>query len=81
LLSTYNFRIIYRKGSKNAKADALSRRSDYISQNIYKTYIIFRQEGEDIVYNRLELIAIVTINYELLLKELKEKYEKDAIAR
>ena len=28
-LVTYNFKIIYRKGSSNGKADALSRRSEY----------------------------------------------------
>jgi RNase H-like domain found in reverse transcriptase len=81
LLSTYNFRITYRKGSENAKADALSRRSDYMSQNTHETYAIFRQEGEDIVYNRPELAAMVTVDYELLLKELKEKYGKDVTAK
>jgi hypothetical protein len=33
------------------------------------------------VYNRLELVAIVTVDYKPLLKELKEKYRKDTIAR
>ena len=31
-LANYNFEILYRKGSANGKADALSRRSDYIAQ-------------------------------------------------
>src|SRR5450755_408266 len=35
LLSTYNFRIVYRKGSENAKADALSRRPDYQGDSQY----------------------------------------------
>ena len=33
LLSSYNFTITYRPGAHNTKADALSRRADYIPQN------------------------------------------------
>jgi hypothetical protein len=44
-LAKYNFRITYRKGSKNARADALSQRTDYIGKTVKKETLL--KEGDD----------------------------------
>jgi hypothetical protein len=41
-LSIYNFIILYRKELENAKADALSRREDYIGKTIERPKAILR---------------------------------------
>jgi RNase H-like domain found in reverse transcriptase len=56
-LASYNFRITYRKGSENAKADALSRRADYMEDASIESNAILRQTDQGLVYNRPELAA------------------------
>jgi hypothetical protein len=56
-LASYNFRITYRKGSENAKANALSRHTDYIEDVSIESNAILKQTDQGLVYNRLELAA------------------------
>ena len=41
LLSAYNFEIHYKKGSENGRADALSRRADYVADKPELSHAIF----------------------------------------
>ena len=58
-LSSFNCKIIYRKGADNARADALSRRTDYIKGIKKERYTILR-ENEDgtLGVNRLAATTI-----------------------
>ena len=56
-LASYNFRITYRKGLENTKADALSRRADYMEDASIESNAILRQTDQGLVYNRPELAA------------------------
>src|SRR5256885_2592636 len=52
LLSSYNFTITYRPGAHNTKADALSRRADYIPQNAKEERPpLLRLQDKKITYN------------------------------
>nr|XP_036576341.1 reverse transcriptase domain protein [Colletotrichum truncatum]KAF6783066.1 reverse transcriptase domain protein [Colletotrichum truncatum] len=48
-LSEFNFRIIYRKGSENGRADALSRRPDYKDEVLEETQVILKKDNGDLV--------------------------------
>ncbi|KAL0937059.1 reverse transcriptase domain protein [Colletotrichum truncatum] len=48
-LSEFNFRIIYRKGSENGRADALSRRPDYKDEVPEETQVILKKDNGDLV--------------------------------
>ena len=41
-LSTFNFRILYIKGSENARADALSKKPEYLLNKTHESYTILR---------------------------------------
>jgi RNase H-like domain found in reverse transcriptase/Reverse transcriptase (RNA-dependent DNA polymerase)/Integrase zinc binding domain/Chromo (CHRromatin Organisation MOdifier) domain/Aspartyl protease len=56
-LASYNFRIVYRKGSENAQADALSRRADYMTAEGRDAPAIFRIQEDGLVYNKPEIAA------------------------
>ena len=45
-LSSYNFKISYRKGTENQAADALSRRTDYMESSASKEMQILRRDEE-----------------------------------
>ena len=54
-LSTFNFRILYVKGSENARADALSRKPEYLSNKTHESYTILRQDSNSLVLNQRQL--------------------------
>ena len=56
-LASYNFKITYQKGLENAKADALSRRANYMEDKAIESNAILRETPDGLVYNRLELAA------------------------
>ena len=50
-LVTYNFRISYVKGTENARADALSRKPEYLNNKKHESRAIFKQEEDSLVFN------------------------------
>ena len=57
-LASYDFRITYREGSKNAKADALSRRPDYIEGELIKTPTMLRENADgSLEFNYIQVAA------------------------
>jgi hypothetical protein len=80
-LANYNFEILYTKGSENVKADALSRRADYLENKTDVSHAIFEQTEKALTYNRPQLAATMTITPTELVKEIRAAYEKDAYAK
>ena len=58
IIVNYNFRILYIKGLKNIKANTFNWKLEYQKNKIYKLYIIFKKDGELLVYNILQFITI-----------------------
>ena len=60
-LSKYDFKIVYRKGSENQRADALSRRADYMQGKEEVAHTILRQNDDgSLEYNR-QIATLVKI--------------------
>jgi hypothetical protein len=59
MLALYNFRISYVKGSENARADALSRKPEYLSNKTHESRAILRADGDSLVFNKQQL-AVTT---------------------
>lgn len=79
-LSAYNFIISYRKGSGNARADALSRRQDYTGKPTERHRAILRTNGNGMEYNH-ELLATISIVEDTELeKRIKKAYTTDECA-
>ena len=79
-LAKYNFRIAYKKGTENARADALSRRLDFISKTDRREALL--KEGE----NSLEYSSKIAIVYKvvedpLIKQQIKNAYKGDAKAQ
>ncbi len=79
-LSAYNFTIIYRKGSENARADALSRRQDYSRKPTKRLRAILKEGDKGIEYNHELLATILVVEDDELEKRLKNAYTGDAVA-
>ena len=75
-LASYRFKIYYRKGSKNSKADALNRRSDYLIKEGKKPAAIFKIDDQEIISCNINFIAEVT-NYivESITKIIRDFYD------
>jgi Integrase zinc binding domain len=76
----YNFRIAYRKGTENAKADALSKRSDFIGKEDKQEILL--KEGKD----RLEYSSKVAVVYKVIKdlatkQQIRNVYKGDAKAK
>jgi hypothetical protein len=79
-LAAYNFTITYRKGSENARADALSRRTDYVRPKEERPRAILKKTDEGMQYN--ELLATIAIVEDTELEtRLKEAYATDECAK
>ena len=63
LLAIFDFKIHHRKGSDNAAADALSRRSDYMAKEkrTYDTLLRKKSDGT-VVYNHPQVAAVRIAN-------------------
>jgi hypothetical protein len=57
MLALYNFRILYIKGLENAKADALSRKPEYLSNKTHKSRAILKTDSDLLVFNKQQLAA------------------------
>ena len=72
--------INYRKGSKNAIVDALSRRTNYVSPKQERPWAILKQTDEGMQYN--ELLATIAIVEDTELEQrLKDAYATDECAK
>jgi hypothetical protein len=79
-LARYNFQIAYRKGTENARADALSRRSDFISKtNKKKTLLKERENGLE--YSSKIATVFEVVEDPTIKQRIKSAYKKDAKAR
>jgi transposase InsO family protein len=80
-LATYNFRISYVKGTENARADALSRKPEYLENKTHESHAVLKQDGDSLVFNRKE-IATMDINAnDSWTQRIKNEYDKDTIAQ
>jgi hypothetical protein len=61
MLAAYNFRISYVKGSENGRANALSRKPEYMSNKTYPSYAILRLEGDTLVANTQQIAATMIV--------------------
>ena len=80
-MADYNFRILYVKGTENARVDALSRKPEYLNNKTHLLYIIFQQDGKSLVFHRQHLIATAAraIITDAMSRRIKEAYDKDII--
>ena len=60
-LASYNFIISYVKGTKNARADALSRKPEYHTNKTHESRAILREDGDSLVFNKPQLALIVKL--------------------
>ena len=79
-LAAYNFQIAYRKGSENARADALSRRTDYVRPKQERPRAILKTTEFGMEYN--ELLATISIVKDTQLEQrIKNAYQTDECAK
>ena len=80
-LAAYNFKIHYRKGSLNGKADALSRRADHM-RDIPKTedHVLRINNDDTMEYNRKELLATFQIENQEWEERIRKALETDNLA-
>jgi len=79
-LGQYNFKIVYQKGSENARADALSRRADYQENGPTPGYQILRVEPDGYTYANPQVATLYKVVDEPDDGILKA-YEKDETAK
>jgi hypothetical protein len=79
-LAPYNFVIAYRKGSENTRADALSRRTNYIGPKEERPRAILKKIDAGIQYNKL-LVTISIVKDTELEERLKKSYVTDECAK
>ena len=80
-LSQYNFKIHYRKGSENVKADALSRRADYLQEKAVVSQAILKEDKQgNMSYNRQFNLTIRVEDNEFE-NEVRNSLEKDKLAK
>ena len=77
-LATYNFRITHCKRINNVRANALSRRFDYIINKLHQEQQILQRKKDSLVYHK---IAIIQLNSESKWTiKFVEAYKHDEIA-
>jgi hypothetical protein len=72
--------INYYKGSKNTRADTLSRRQDYTSGSTKRPRVILKNVGDGITYNYKLLATILIVEDTELEQRIKNIYTKDKCA-
>ncbi len=80
-LAAYNFRISYVKGSENGRADALSRKPEYVSNKTHPSHAILRLEGDTLVANTQQIAATMIVQEDEWTEKIKAGYASDAVAR
>ncbi len=80
-MSTFNFQISYVKGSKNVRADALSRRPDYLENKTHESRAIFKESKTGMLeYNRNQLATMTRVEGDGYSQQIKDAYPTDATA-
>lgn len=85
-LSRFDIVIKYRKGSENGRADALSRRPDYMKNVPKHSEAMLQETDEGLVMNKAvlstsgEKIPVFAID-EVVSKELRDSYTRDEVAQ
>ena len=80
-LATFNFRISYIKGTENARADALSRKPEYLQNKTHESHAVLKQDGDSLVFNRKELATISTLVDEDWTTRIRQQYDRDTVAK
>jgi hypothetical protein len=78
-LATLNFRISYVKGTDNARADALSRKPEYLSNKTHPSHTILREDGDSLVLNQRELAATAAVSTAFFEERIREAYPGDPV--
>jgi hypothetical protein len=79
-LASYKFKIHYRKGNKNSKADALSRRSDYLVKKKKEPAAILKiDEEETIRYNTNYVAEIVKYAAESEIEIIRDYHDNTTV--
>ena len=79
-LAKYNFRIAYKKGKENARADALSRRLDFISKTDKRKALL--KEGKNSLEYSSEIAMVYKVVEDPLIKQrIKNVYKGDTRAQ
>src|SRR5436305_6001610 len=76
MLSQYNFQIFYRKGSKNTRANALSRQQEYKGYKKERLQAILKKENRYLTYIH-EIATIAMLEDYFWEARIKEAYTKD----
>lgn len=81
-LAIFNYKIVYQPGTANARADALSRRTDYLQNKKPVSHAIFAVEpnGELTNSNQHQIAATFTITETHWKQEIKDAYANDSFA-
>lgn len=79
-LATFKFRIHYRKGSEGARADALSRRTDYMKGDETQAFQILKQNADGTLQVN-KMAATSSVDAMRLPDEIREALPLDSFAR
>jgi hypothetical protein len=79
-LAKYNFRIVYQKGTKNAKADALSKCLDFISKED-KTKTLLKEGRDSLKYSSKVVVIYKVIEDPTIKQQIQNVYKGDAKAQ
>ena len=81
MLGQYKFKILYTLGKDNGRADALSRRSDYIVIKDVSEELILRQEKDRSLTLIKQLAIVMQIFGYDIGPEIRKAYNEDPLAR
>jgi len=78
-LATYDFKITYRKGIENTRADALSRRPDYIAERKPMNHAILQVNHDGTIgLNKKQIMIAEKLDDSDWKEEIKQSYSRDA---
>ncbi len=81
-LANFDYRISYQKGSENSRADALSRRADYIENKKQVSHAIFQaQEDGTLLHNQQSLSSMFIVEETPRAAQIKAGYANDKIVQ
>ena len=78
MLLQYNFKIFYRKGSKNTRANVLSRQQEYKGYKKERSQAILKKENRQLIYTH-EIATIVVLENCFWEARIKEAYTRDPL--